>query len=177
VVRSHYRPPGDINYNNKLAPQAIKPASGPLLWGSIGEAVRCPSTGLKCRILGSRGAPGPGLGPTFARRDTTTVFRPLKNFAGPRTQDFKSASQGDKGEYSVALKAGPKLDSLHGGGGAHKSAETSHIMRVVRLMDEPNWQSRVSPIEEIFFAPSPSAKTLRPDERQPSRSCAPNPSG
>src|SRR6516162_6152798 len=40
-------------------------------------------------------------------------------------------------------------------------------MRVVRLMDEPNWQSRLSPIEEIFFATSPSAKTLRPDERQP----------
>ena len=34
-------------------------------------------------------------------------------------------------------------------------------------MDEPDWQSRVSPIEEIFFATSPSAKTLRPDERQP----------
>src|SRR5437763_17208556 len=27
--------------------------------------------------------------------------------------------------------------------------------------------SRLSPIEEIFFATSPSAKTLRPDERQP----------
>src|SRR6516162_7610066 len=40
-------------------------------------------------------------------------------------------------------------------------------MRVVRLMDEPNWQSRLSPIEESFFATSPSAKTLRPDERQP----------
>ena len=40
-------------------------------------------------------------------------------------------------------------------------------MRVVRLMDEPDWQSRLSPIEEIFFATSPSAKTLRPDERQP----------
>ena len=38
-------------------------------------------------------------------------------------------------------------------------------MRVVRLMDEPDWQSRLSPIEEIFFATSPSAKTLRPDER------------
>jgi hypothetical protein len=32
-------------------------------------------------------------------------------------------------------------------------------MRVVRLMDEPDWQSRLSPIEEIFFATSPSAKT------------------
>src|SRR5215469_6728420 len=41
------------------------------------------------------------------------------------------------------------------------------IMRVVRLMDEPDWQSRLSPIEEIFFATSPSAKTLRLDERQP----------
>jgi predicted TIM-barrel fold metal-dependent hydrolase len=40
-------------------------------------------------------------------------------------------------------------------------------MRVVRLMEEPIWQSRLSPIEEIFFATSPSAKTLRPDERQP----------
>src|SRR5215472_10710414 len=40
-------------------------------------------------------------------------------------------------------------------------------MRVVRLMDQPDWQSRLSPIEEIFFATSPSAKTLRPDERQP----------
>ena len=40
-------------------------------------------------------------------------------------------------------------------------------MRVVRLMDEPDWQSRLSPIEEIFFATSPSAKTLRSDERQP----------
>jgi hypothetical protein len=40
-------------------------------------------------------------------------------------------------------------------------------MRVVRLMDEPDWQSRLSPIEEIFFATSPTAKTLRPDERQP----------
>ena len=40
-------------------------------------------------------------------------------------------------------------------------------MRVIRLMDEPDWQSRLSPIEEIFFATSPSAKTLRPDERQP----------
>ena len=40
-------------------------------------------------------------------------------------------------------------------------------MRVVRLVDEPDWQSRLSPIEEIFFATSPSAKTLRPDERQP----------
>jgi hypothetical protein len=40
-------------------------------------------------------------------------------------------------------------------------------MRVVRLMDEPDWQSRLSPIEEIFFATSPSAKTLRADERQP----------
>jgi hypothetical protein len=40
-------------------------------------------------------------------------------------------------------------------------------MRVVRLMDEPDWQSRLSPIEEIFFATSPSAKTLRLDERQP----------
>ncbi|MGC2078263.1 MAG: hypothetical protein WA728_19960 [Xanthobacteraceae bacterium] len=40
-------------------------------------------------------------------------------------------------------------------------------MRVVRLMGEPDWQSRLSPIEEIFFATSPSAKTLRPDERQP----------
>jgi GNAT superfamily N-acetyltransferase len=40
-------------------------------------------------------------------------------------------------------------------------------MRVVRLMDEPDWQSRLSPIEEIFFATSPSAKTLRPDERKP----------
>jgi len=29
-------------------------------------------------------------------------------------------------------------------------------MRVVRLMDEPDWQSRLSPIEEIFFATSPS---------------------
>jgi hypothetical protein len=40
-------------------------------------------------------------------------------------------------------------------------------MRVARLMDEPDWQSRLSPIEEIFFATSPSAKTLRPDEHQP----------
>ena len=40
-------------------------------------------------------------------------------------------------------------------------------MRVIRLIDEPDWQSRLSPIEEIFFATSPSAKTLRPDERQP----------
>jgi hypothetical protein len=40
-------------------------------------------------------------------------------------------------------------------------------MRVVRLMDEPDWQSRLSPIEDIFFATSPSAKSLRPDERQP----------
>jgi hypothetical protein len=40
-------------------------------------------------------------------------------------------------------------------------------LRVVRLMDEPDWQSRLSPIEEIFLATSPSAKTLRPDERQP----------
>jgi hypothetical protein len=40
-------------------------------------------------------------------------------------------------------------------------------MRVVRLMDEPDWRSRLSPIEEIFLATSPSAKTLRPDERQP----------
>jgi hypothetical protein len=40
-------------------------------------------------------------------------------------------------------------------------------MRVVRLMDEPNWQSQLSSIEEIFFATSPSGKTLRPDERQP----------
>jgi len=40
-------------------------------------------------------------------------------------------------------------------------------MRVVRLMDEPDWQARLSPIEEIFFATSPSAKTLRPAERQP----------
>src|SRR6516162_3564924 len=46
-------------------------------------------------------------------------------------------------------------------------AGTSRIMRVVRLIDEPDWQSRVSPIEEIFFATSPSAKTLRPNERQP----------
>jgi hypothetical protein len=34
-------------------------------------------------------------------------------------------------------------------------------------MDEPDWQCRLSPIEEIFFATSPSAKILRPDERQP----------
>jgi hypothetical protein len=27
-------------------------------------------------------------------------------------------------------------------------------MRVVRLMDEPDWQSLLSPIEEIFFATS-----------------------
>ena len=40
-------------------------------------------------------------------------------------------------------------------------------MRVVRLMDEPDWKSCLSPIEEIFFATSPSAKTLRPDKRQP----------
>ena len=40
-------------------------------------------------------------------------------------------------------------------------------MRVVRLMDEPDWQSRLSPIEEIFFATSPSAKNLRPAEREP----------
>jgi GNAT superfamily N-acetyltransferase len=40
-------------------------------------------------------------------------------------------------------------------------------MRVVRLMDEPDWRSRLLPIEEIFFATSPSAKTLRPDEREP----------
>jgi len=40
-------------------------------------------------------------------------------------------------------------------------------MRVVRLIDEPDCQSRLSPIEELFFATSPSAKTLRPDERQP----------
>jgi hypothetical protein len=40
-------------------------------------------------------------------------------------------------------------------------------MRVVRLMDEPDWQSRLPSIEEIFFATSPSAKTLRPAERQP----------
>jgi hypothetical protein len=51
--------------------------------------------------------------------------------------------------------------------GARNSAGTSRIMRVVRLMEEPDWQSRLSPIEEIFFATSPSAKTLRPDERQP----------
>src|SRR5215831_19052951 len=38
---------------------------------------------------------------------------------------------------------------------------------IVRLMDEPDWQCRLPPIEEIFFATSPSAKTLRPDERQP----------
>ena len=50
---------------------------------------------------------------------------------------------------------------------AHNSAGSSRIMRVVRLMDEPDWRSRPSPIEEIFFATSPSAKTLRPDERQP----------
>ena len=43
----------------------------------------------------------------------------------------------------------------------------SFIMRVVGLMDEPDWQSHLSPIEEIFLATSPSAKTLRPDERQP----------
>jgi len=43
----------------------------------------------------------------------------------------------------------------------------SFIMRVVGLMDEPDWQSQLSPIEEIFLATSPSAKTLRPDERQP----------
>jgi GNAT superfamily N-acetyltransferase len=42
-------------------------------------------------------------------------------------------------------------------------------MRVVRLVDEPDWKSLLSPIEEIFFATSPSAKTLRPDERQPFR--------
>ena len=42
-------------------------------------------------------------------------------------------------------------------------------MRIVRLMDEPDWQSRLPPIEEIFFATSPSAKTLRPDERPPSK--------
>jgi GNAT superfamily N-acetyltransferase len=40
-------------------------------------------------------------------------------------------------------------------------------MRVVRLMDEPGWKSWLSPIDEIFFATSPSAKTLLPDERQP----------
>jgi GNAT superfamily N-acetyltransferase len=40
-------------------------------------------------------------------------------------------------------------------------------MRVVRLLDEPDWQSRLLPIEEIFFATSPSAKTLRLDERPP----------
>jgi hypothetical protein len=40
-------------------------------------------------------------------------------------------------------------------------------MRVVRLMDEPDWQSLLPPIEEIFFATSPSAKSLRPDERRP----------
>ena len=39
-------------------------------------------------------------------------------------------------------------------------------MRVVRLLDEPDWQSRLSPIEKIFFATSPSSKTLRLDERQ-----------
>jgi hypothetical protein len=31
-------------------------------------------------------------------------------------------------------------------------------MRVVRLMDEPDWQSPLSPIEEIFFATSPSVR-------------------
>ncbi len=40
-------------------------------------------------------------------------------------------------------------------------------MRVVRLMDEQDWQSRLSPIEEIFFATSPSAKNLQPAEREP----------
>jgi hypothetical protein len=40
-------------------------------------------------------------------------------------------------------------------------------MRVVRLLDDPDWRSRLLPIEEIFFATSPSAKTLRPDERPP----------
>ena len=40
-------------------------------------------------------------------------------------------------------------------------------MRVVRLMDESDWKSCLSPIEEIFFATSPSAKTLRPDQHQP----------
>jgi hypothetical protein len=43
-------------------------------------------------------------------------------------------------------------------------------MRVVRLMDEPDWQSRLSPIEEIFLATSSSAKTLRPDGANRSRS-------
>ena len=42
-------------------------------------------------------------------------------------------------------------------------------MRVVRLINEPDWKSLLSPIEEIFFATSASAKTLRPDERQPFR--------
>ena len=40
-------------------------------------------------------------------------------------------------------------------------------MRVVRLLDEPDWQSRLLRIEEIFFATSPSAKTLQPDECPP----------
>jgi hypothetical protein len=40
----------------------------------------------------------------------------------------------------------------------HNGAGTSRIMRVVRLMDEPDWQSRLSPIEEILFATSPSEK-------------------
>ena len=33
-------------------------------------------------------------------------------------------------------------------------------MRVVRLMDEPDWQSRLSPIEEIFFATMSVGKDL-----------------
>ena len=41
------------------------------------------------------------------------------------------------------------------------------LMRVVRLLDEPDWQSRLLRIEEIFFATSPSAKTLQPDECPP----------
>ena len=83
MVRSHYRPPGNINHYKGLVAQGFQPLKVELLWGKHrGSSEVAIRPILGARIWGSLAAPGRarGLGPTFAQRDTTTVFRPLKIF-------------------------------------------------------------------------------------------------
>jgi GNAT superfamily N-acetyltransferase len=101
-------------------------------------------------------------------------FALQKILNGPCPLSSAPAAYAERGRGTFHFKDPPLPPSAISGGAGleHPSgsvtplAGTSRIMRVVRLMDEPDWQSRLSPIEEIFFATSPSAKTLRPDERQ-----------
>ena len=79
----HYRPPGNINHYKGLVAQGFQPLKFELLWGKHrGSSEVAIRPILGARIWGSLAAPGRarGLGPTFAQRDTTTVFRPLKIF-------------------------------------------------------------------------------------------------